>query len=384
MEKKLENKGFETKIIHCGHRVDPTTRVLASPIYQTATFGFDTVKQKDEFWDENNYMYSREGNPNLIELEKKLAIIEGGESTLTAASGMGAICSTLLTLLKSGDHIICSEGVFFHTDILMKELLVKIGVDVTFIDATDPGNVEKSIKENTKLVYFETPLNPSLDLVDIEAVSKILNGKDILLVVDSTFAPAPIQQALKLGADLVVHSLTKYINGHGDTLGGAVIGSKELIDKIKDPGMTCFTGASLPPFNAWLIMRGMMTLDMRVRKHCDSALKIATFLEGHPKVKNVIYPALESHPQHELFKKQMNGLGGGIVSFNIKDGLNGLSQHEASYKVLNNLEICTIGTSLGEAHTLIQVEKSGLTRIAVGLERAEDLIEDLKKALDQI
>lgn len=231
---------------------------------------------------------------------------------------------------------------------------------------------------------IETPANPLLGVVDIRRVARLAHENDCLLIVDSTFAPPPIQQPLALGADLVVHSLTKYINGHGDTLGGSVCGQRSLVDRIRYPGMACFTGAALSPFSAWLIMRGMETLDLRVRRHCENALAIARYLEGRGEVESVIYPALESHPQHALCETQMNGMGGGIVSLWLKDGVAGRPRRENDYRFCDALQIITVATSLGEAHTLIQVENSDMLRIAVGLENAADLTRDLGLALDHL
>lgn len=380
----LQNCSMATKLIHAGHNIDPITHSMASPIFQTATFGFDTVEQMDAAWDELGYLYTREGNPSVISLEKKLAIMEGGEGAVAMGSGMGAICSALLTLLNKGDHMICSEGLFFHSNIFMKDLLIKMGIDIDFVDFKNIEEITQKIKTNTSIFFIETPANPTLGIVDIEAVSKIAKSNDCLFIVDSTFAPPPIQQPLKYGADLVIHSLTKYINGHGDALGGAVIGKKELIDKIKYPGMACFTGAALSPFNAWLIMRGMTTLDMRMEKHCANALAVAKYLESREEVEQVIYPALPSHPQHKLCISQMNDMGGGIISFWLKNGIDGMTVREADYKLCNALEIITIATSLGEGHTLIQVENSNMVRVAVGLENANDIIDDLKQAFEAL
>lgn len=310
-----ENLSLDTKLIHVGHTFDPVTHSMASHIYQTATFGFNTVEEMDSAWDKLGYLYIREGNPTVIALEEKLAAIEGGEAAVAMASGMGAVCSTLLTLLNKGEHLLCSEGLFFHSDIFMRELIDKMGIEVSFADFRDIEDVTQKIKNNTSVIFIETPANPTLGVVDIEAITKIAKSNDCIFIVDSTFAPPPVQNPLKWGADIVVHSLTKYINGHGDALGGAAIGSKKLIEKIKYPGMPCFTGAALSPFNAWLIMRGMQTLDMRVKKHCANALAIASYLETRPEVERVIYPALKSHPQHAICEKtdELNGRRNSIL-----------------------------------------------------------------------
>ncbi|MCY6960091.1 trans-sulfuration enzyme family protein [Clostridium brassicae] len=378
------NYDLETKIIHWGHKPDPTTGALSSPIYQTATFAAKTVEHFEELCQTWGYVYSRECNPTLTELESKLAMLEGGESAIVSASGMGAIASTILALVKSGDHVISSDGIFSHTKILISELLSKFDVDITFVQAQNSENVKKALKPNTKLVYIESPLNPSLDMVDIKKIAELAHENKSLLIVDGTFATPIIQQPIKLGADLVVHSLTKFINGHGDTLGGAVIGSKELIELVRWPSLCCFTGAALHPISAWMILRGINTLDMRVRKHCDNALQLAEFLSENDNIEFVKYPALKSHLQYDLCKKQMNGLGGGIVTFKLKDGINGVIRDKASRDLINSLELATIATSLGEQHTLIQMNGDNLIRVAVGLESAQDIINDFKQALSKI
>lgn len=381
----LKDMALETLLVHGGHKPDPAIRSLAVPIYQTATYGFDTVDEMNASWDRTGLVYSREGSPTVYALEEKLALLEGGEAALCAGSGMGAICSALLSVLKRGEHLLCSEEVFSHTGVFVKEFLVdKMGVDVSYADFRDVENVMQNIRSNTAVLYTETPSNPSLGLVNIQAISRIAKENDCLFIVDSTFAPPPIQRPLELGADLVIHSLTKYINGHGDTLGGAIIGPKSIIEKIHFPGMPCFTGACLSPFNAWLIMRGMMTLDMRIQRHCENALAIASFLEQHPLVDLVNYPALPSHPQYALCQSQMHGMGGGIVSFWLKKKIGGLELAEANKKLLDSTRLMTIATSLGEGCTLIQIEHSGMIRIAVGLENKDDLLRDLSQALDSL
>ncbi|WP_027703096.1 trans-sulfuration enzyme family protein [Metaclostridioides mangenotii] len=379
-----KNHELETKIIHWGHEPDPTTGSLASPIYQTATFAAKSVEHFEELCMNWGYVYSRECNPTLTELEAKLAMLDNAESAISSTSGMGAITSTLLALVKSGDHIVSSNGIFSHTKLFMNELLAKFGVEVTFVDAINPQNIKDELKANTKIVYIETPLNPSLDLVDIKVVADIAHENKSLLIVDSTFGTPIIQRPLDLGADLVIHSLTKYMNGHGDALGGSVSGSKELIDLVRWPSLCCFTGASMSPLNAWLILRGMKTLDMRIKKHCENALAVAEFLDSNENVETVKYPALKSHPQHDLCQTQMSGLGGGVVSFKLKDGINGLTRDQASRKFMNSLEVCIIATSLGEEHTLVQMDGENLIRIALGLESSKDIINDFVLSIGKI
>lgn len=379
----IKQANLETKLAHGSHKPESETRSLASPIYQTATYGATSQEHFEDLCYNWGHVYARESNPTTDELAATLALIEGCEAGLVTSSGMGAVTSMFFSQLKSGDHIICANGIFSHTTLFLKECLINFGVEVTFVDATDYKNVEKNLKYNTKIVYVESPLNPSLRVVDIEKISKLKEIKDFLFVVDSTFAPTPIQYPTKLGADLVIQSLTKFMNGHGDAIGGAVLGSRELINKIKWPSMPCFTGACLTPMNAWLILRGLRTLDMRVERHCKNALAIAEFLENNPLIATVNYPGLRSSPDYELCQKQMNGLGGGVLSFTLKKLTGDEDRVIKTKKIMNNLKLITIATSLGEGHTLISLYDNGLVRIAAGLENSEDLIKDLKNALDK-
>lgn len=380
----LSKVSLDTKLIHSGHSFDPVTHAMALPIYQTATYGFNTVEEMDEAWDNLGYLYTREGNPTVISLESKLAALENGEAALATASGIGAITSTILTLLGKSEHMLASKGLFFHSNIFMKDIMDKMDGEVSFANFKNLDEVTQKIQPNTSIIFLETPENPKLGIVNIKEISKIAKENGCILIVDSTFAPPPIQYTLECGADLVIHSLTKYINGHGDSLGGAVIGRKELIDKIRYPGMPCYTGAAIAPFNAWLVMRGMSTLEMRVKKHCENALAIANFLEQQEFVQEVIYPALKSHPQHQLCQEQMSGFGGGIISFWLKEEVKGMTRRQADYKLLNNMKLFTIATSLGEAHSLIQVENDDMIRIAVGLENHKDLLTDLQQAFENL
>ena len=389
-ESDMKNLSFETQVIHAGHSFDPATNSLASPLYQTATFGFGTVEDMDSAWDKLGYLYTREGNPTLIELEEKLKAMEGGESALTASSGLGIITSTLYAILEKGDHLLCSKGLFFHSNILMNDFLAKMCIDVSFADFKDLNDVQQKIQSNTKAFFIETPTNPKLGVVDIQAVAEIAKSNDCIFIVDSTFAPPPIQRPLSLGADLVVHSLTKYINGHGDSLGGCVMGRKELLAQIKEISMVNF-GGILSPFNAWLIARGLVTLPLRMAQHSKVALAVATFLEQHPDVRFVWYPGLESHPQHERAKQWMHGQYSGMIAFDIHgDAL----RHQ---KFLDALSLVTHAVSLGDVESLIvyydeysdklphypEIFQKGFFRFSIGLESETDLIADLKQALER-
>lgn len=395
---------FDTMVIHAGQKPDPSTGALSTPIFQTSTFVFDNVEQGAARFakEEAGYVYSRGGNPTTAQLEEKMAVIEGGQACVAAASGMGAIGSTLVSLLKSGDHIICGDTIYGGTSVLMHQGLPEMGIEVSFVDTTDLDKVRAAIKSTTKIIYFETPTNPTMKVTDIKGCADIAHEHNLLLVVDNTFAPPPIQYPLKLGADICIHSVTKYINGHGDVIGGVVVGPQDIIDKIRGLGITKVCGTPPSPFNSWLVLRGLKTLGMRVRTHCENALELAKFLESHEYVAKVFYPGLASHPQHEICKNQMNGLFGGMLSFELKEGINGKSAFEAGKILLNNLAICSIAVSLGDADTLIEHPASmthasvdpeerisvgitdGLIRVSVGLENAKDIIEDLKQGFKEL
>ncbi|CEN23686.1 methionine gamma-lyase [[Clostridium] sordellii] len=392
----LKNKKFATKAIHGGHHKDPVSGALTTPIFQTSTFVFDSAEQGGRRFalQEGGYIYTRLGNPTNTQLEEKVALLEGAEACMSTASGIGAISSALWTSLKAGDHVVASKTLYGCTFALLNHGLTRYGVDVTFVDATNLDEIKAAMKENTRLVYLETPANPDLKLIDIEAVSKIAHEKkDCIVMVDNTFCTPYIQRPLGWGADVVVHSATKYLNGHGDVIAGFVVGKKEFIDQVRLFGVKDMTGAVLSPFDAYLILRGMKTLQIRMDKHSKNALEVAKFLEGHKNVIKVNYPGLESFPQRELAKKQMD-LPGGMIAFEVKGGL------EAGKKLLNSLELCTLAVSLGDCETLIQHPASmthspytaeeraeagisdGLIRISVGLEDPEDIIDDLKQGLD--
>ena len=398
-------KDFATKVIHAGQGPEKLTGALATPIFQTSTFCFDTVEEGAAKFEglQEGYVYCRGGNPTTRALEIKCATIEGGEDCVATASGMGAIGSIMVGLLRTGDHIVCSDTVYGGTDVLMRDNMEQFGIGVTFVDATDLKEVEAAINENTKMIYLESPANPTMKVTDIKAIAEIAHTKEnIKVVVDSTFAPPPIQMPLSLGADIVLHSVTKYINGHGDVLGGVVVGSKEDIDLIRGNGVTKLNGTPPSPFNSYLVLRGMKTLELRVLQHSRNAMEVAKYLEANENVKRVYYPGLESNTGHEIAKRQMNGYYGGMLSFELKDDVKGLNSFEAGKKLLNNLEIASIAVSLGDPDTLIEHPASmthasvpkeerekvgitdGLIRLSVGLESAKDLIDDFEQSFAKI
>ena len=369
---------------------------VITPIYQTSTFKFKDAKQgADRFaGKESGYIYTRLGNPTIRALEKKLALLEHGYDALACSSGMAAVNTTLLGLLKSGDHIISTNAIYGCTFGVLTESYMKFGVEISFVDTSDLALIEKNIKPNTRLIYIETPANPTMKISDIEAISKLAKQHNLYTVVDNTFASPILQNPLDLGADVVVHSLTKYINGHADIVGGAVITkTQELYNILYETFKNM--GFNMDPHQAYLVTRGAKTLNLRVLKSQESAQIIAEYLEKHPKVDSVAYPGLPSNPQYDLIKKQMKGPGS-MISFELKGG------YEAGFKLMNSVKLIALAVSLGGIESLIQHPASmthshvseeakkaafitdGLVRLSVGIEDIEDLLEDLDQALNQI
>ena len=393
----LKKMGFATQAVHAGNTKN-SHGTLATPIYQTSTFIFDSAEQGGRRFDgeEGGYIYSRLGNPTCTVLEEKIAMLEGGEAAIAVSSGMAAISSALWTLLKSGDHVIAASTLYGCTFALLNHGLTRYGVEVTFVDITDPKNVRGAMRENTKVVYLETPANPNMLITDIEAISKIAHEVEgCKVMVDNTFCTPYLQKPLELGADIVVHSATKYINGHGDVIAGIVVGDADFITNVRMFGVKDMTGGVLSPNDAFLMIRGMKTLQIRMDKHCSNAMEVAKFLESHPAVEKVYYPGLESFEGYELAKKQMRQFGG-IMAFEVIGGI------EAGKKLMNSLQLCILAVSLGDAETLVEHAASmthspyskeerleagisdGLVRISVGLEDVQDIINDLKQGLDQL
>jgi methionine-gamma-lyase len=398
MDKEAMKKmGFATKAIHAGHAKDQYG-ALATPIYQTSTFVFDSADQGGNRFalKEDGYIYTRLGNPTNAHLEEKLAMLEGADGCVSTASGMGAVSAALWTALKAGDHMIAAKTLYGCTFAYLNHGLTRYGVDVTFVDTRDPENVRKAMKPNTRVVYLETPANPTLDIADIKAISKIAHENEgCMVMVDNTFCTPFIQRPIELGADVVIHSGTKYLNGHGDVIAGFVVGNGEFIKNVRFFGLKDMTGAVMSPFDAYLIIRGMKTLEIRMERHCENAVKVAEFLEKHPAVEKVYFPGLKSFEQHDLAMSQMS-LPGAMIAFELKGGV------EEGKKVMDSVELCKLAVSLGDAETLIQHPASmthspytpeerleagitdGLVRLSVGLEDVEDIIADLDKALNNI
>lgn len=395
---ELEKMGISTKAIHGGTFHDLNAGALSTPIYQTSTFIFDSAEQGGNRFagEEEGYIYTRLGNPTNSVVEEKMAILEGGEAGLSFSSGIGAISSVLWTILKAGDHVIADKTIYGCTFAFLNHGISRYGVDVTFVDTSDLKQVEEAMRENTKVLYLETPANPTLKVVDIKAVAKIGHrNPELFVVIDNTFATPIIQKPLEMGCDVVVHSATKYLNGHGDVIAGFAIGKKEFIDQVRFFGLKDMTGAVLSPNDAFLVNRGLKTIDLRMEKHCSNAMKIAEYLEKHPKVEEVHYPGLKSNKYYELAKKQMK-LPGAMIAFEVKGGF------EAGKNLINNVKLMKLAVSLGDAESLIQHPASmthspyspeerleggisdGLIRLSVGLENYEDIISDFEQAFSII
>jgi len=385
--------GFATRAIHAGDEGNEFG-ALVPPICLTSTFAFDNVEQGGARFagDEPGPVYSRISNPTVDLLERRLAALEGADKALATASGMGAITSLLWTLVGPGDEIIADRVLYGCTWSFLHHGLERFGVRVRHVDLRDASNLEAAIGGRTRLVYFETPANPDNHLVDIAAVSRIAHARGAQVVVDNTYATPALTRPLEHGADFVVHSATKYLGGHGDLVAGLVAGSGEAIDRVRMEGLKDFTGAVMSPFTAHLVMRGIKTLELRMQRHCESALEIARWLQSRPEIERVAYPGLESFPQHALARCQMAGFGG-MIAFELAGGL------AAGKRFMNRLELIRRAVSLGDAETLIQHPASmthslmspeerarfgisdRLIRLSVGLETPSDLIADLARAL---
>jgi len=363
------------------------------PLYLTSSFVFDDAEQmRAAFTDEiDANIYSRYSNPNVDELLQKISVLEGGEAAWATATGMAAVFTTFAALLKSGDHIVSSRSVFGSTHQLFTNILPKWGITSSYVDSDAYALYEQAITENTKMVYIETPSNPGLDLIDLERIAAICKSKSVLLVVDNCFATPVIQQPIKFGADICIHSATKYMDGQGRVLGGLIVSTQAIIDQIQ--AFARHSGPAMSPFNAWILSKSLETLHLRMEKHSSQAFEIAKRLEKHPAVEWTRYPFLDSHPQVGIAKKQMRW-GGGIVSFQVKGGL------EAGRKFLDALQLFSLTPNLGDSrsiathpasttHSKLKPEErlevgitDGLVRLSIGLEHLEDIWEDISQALE--
>ena len=389
-----KTKGFSTRAIHHGYDPMSADGALTPPLHLTSTFAFDTAEQGGARFagEEPGHIYTRISNPTTELLEQRMASLEGGEASVAMASGMGAITSVLWSFLRAGDELITDKTLYGCTFSFFQHGLSRFGITVTHVDLTNPLALETAISDQTKVVYFETPANPNMRLVDIAAISAIARRHGAKTVVDNTYATPVQTRPLEHGADVVVHSATKYLGGHGDLIAGVAVGSADDMAEVRMVGVKDMTGAVLAPFNAMLILRGLKTLELRVKRHAQSAMKVATMLEAHPAIARVHYPGLPSFEQHDLAKRQMDGFGG-MIAFELTGG------YSAGIAMMNRLNLVRRAVSLGDAETLIQHPASmthstysreereahgiseGLVRISVGLEQVDDILEDLHQAL---
>ncbi len=394
MSKRIydERFGFQTRAVHTGNDIDGETGAIKRPITMANSYELPYDPSDLNWSSAGKNLYTRNGGSNQQYLQEKLASLENGEDCVVLASGVAALSGLFFSLLNRGDHVIYSNITYVAVYRLLHELLNdKYGVETTIIDTTNTEAVKAAIRPNTKLIHIETPGNPTLSVSDIEAIANLAHENGILLSVDNTFASPYNQRPIDLGADFSIESLTKYINGHGDAMGGAIIGSKKYLDIVRSQSQINLGGA-ISPFNAWLIMRGAVTLPLRMRQHNENALKVAKYLESVEGVSFVSYPGLESHPQHDAAKKQMIGGFGGVLSFGLK------AEHDIYNQFVSHLRVITSAVSLGHDESLIVFlgEKDerqylypeefhkGFLRFSVGIEDAEDIIEDLRQALEKV
>ncbi len=383
----------DTVCIHAGKTGLNPHGALATPLYQTSTFVFDSAEQGAARFagEEPGYIYTRLGNPTTRELELKVAALEGMEDAAATATGMGAVAAATMAFLQQGDHLIASKAIYGCSFALFNHQFARYGIEVSFVDMTDHNAIKQALKANTKMIFAETPINPTLTVLDLEFIGRFAKQHQLISVIDNTFLTPLLQKPADYGIDLVLHSATKYLNGHGDVVAGIIVGSTERITQIKLTTLKDM-GATISPHDAWLIIRGLKTLSVRMERHCQNAQKVAEFLEAHPAVGQVYYPGLRSHPGYQYIGKQMKAAGG-VLAFELKGSLD-----DGRY-FINQCKLFSLAVSLGDAESLIQHPASmthspysaeerrmagisdGLIRISVGLEHVEDIIADLAQAL---
>ena len=383
---------LHTQCIHGPEKPNDPHGALSAPLYQTSTFSFANAAQGAARFagEEQGFIYTRLGNPTTQELEQKVAQLENCEAAAATATGMGAVSASVLSFLQQGDHLVASSALYGCTFAFFAHMLPRFGIEVTFVDMTNEAELRGAVKANSKMIFAETPINPTMAVLDLSLIANVAKQHQLISVIDNTFLTPLLQQPTSFGIDIVVHSATKYLNGHGDVVAGLVCGTEEHINLIK---MTVLKdiGATISPHDAWLINRGLKTLAVRMERHCASAQVVAEYLEQHPLVSKVFYPGLKSHPGHQFIGSQMKAAGG-VIAFEIKGSL------EDGETFINNTQLCTLAVSLGDAETLIQHPASmthspytpeeraaagisdGLIRLSVGLEDVNDIINDLKTA----
>ena len=383
---------LHTQCIHGPEKPNDPHGALSAPLYQTSTFSFANAAQGAARFagEEQGFIYTRLGNPTTQELEQKVAQLENCEAAAATATGMGAVSASVLSFLQQGDHLVASSALYGCTFAFFAHMLPRFGIEVTFVDMTNEAELRGAVKANSKMIFAETPINPTMAVLDLSLIADVAKQHQLISVIDNTFLTPLLQQPTSFGIDIVVHSATKYLNGHGDVVAGLVCGTEEHINLIK---MTVLKdiGATISPHDAWLINRGLKTLAVRMERHCASAQIVAEYLEQHPLVSQVYYPGLKSHPGHKFIGSQMKAAGG-VIAFEIKGSL------EDGETFINNTQLCTLAVSLGDAETLIQHPASmthspyspeeraaagisdGLIRLSVGLEDVNDIINDIKTA----
>lgn len=390
----MEAQHLQTLAIHAGEEPDPTTGALVPPLTLATTYHMGSTENGAALFlgEKEGYVYTRWANPTVTVLEKRVAALEGAEACVATSSGMAAITTTLLANLKAGDHVVAAQAIYPSTFAVLSQDFSQYGIETSFVDATDIENVADAMQKNTRVVYMETPGNPLLALCDLQEIARLARDAGAVSICDNTFATPVNQRPLEFGIDIVVHAATKYLCGHGDAVGGLIVGKKEFIEQTRTHTLRYF-GGILAPFNAYLITRGIVTLPLRMKQHNENAMQVARFLEQHSAIASVSYPGLESHPQHHIAKKQMRGFGG-MVSFELKGGLN------AGARMMDKIKLCALATSLGDARTLIshpattshvvvsredrlkQGVTDGLVRLSVGIEDVNDIIADLEQAME--
>ncbi len=393
----MKNKDlkFDTRLIHAGALDEPFGSATV-PIYQSSTFAFKSAEHGAACFagEDNGYIYTRIGNPTITALEENIASLEGGFGGIATSSGMGAATSIYMALLNQGDHILSTDAIYGPSRVIIESHFSRFGVESSYVDSTDIEELKKHLRPNTKVLYIETPANPTIGITDLKACAALARENDLVMVVDNTFCSPFLQNPLEYGADVVFHSVTKFINGHADVVGGVIVpATEELYRKIRS--LMVYTGCNMDPHQAWLVLRGVKTLSLRIERSQATAMKIARYLESHPQMAWVRYPGLPSHPQYELAGRQMKGYGS-MISFGLKGG------YEAGKMLMNHLELATLAVSLGGVETLVQhpasmthagvsrEDKSSagitddLVRFSIGIEDEDDLIADLEQALKSL
>lgn len=387
--------GFDSKLIHAG-MFDDQFGSATVPIYQTSTFKFKNADHGAACFagESDGYIYTRLNNPTIDSLEKLVAALENGYRGIATSSGMGAVNTIYSAFLKQGDHMVSTAAVYGPSRVVMEKHYSKFGIESTYVNTSDPENIRKAIRKNTRMLYIETPANPTMDITDLEEVVKIAREHKLITVADNTFCSPYLQKPIDYGFDIVFHSITKFLNGHADIVGGVIVSRDKTLDELMRP-MMINLGCNMDPHQAYMVIRGLKTLSVRIDRSQENAMHIAQFLEGHPKVKWVKYPGLVSHPQYGLARKQMAGPGA-MISFEMKDGL------RAGKTLMDHVKLCILAVSLGGVESLIQHpasmthskmdqesrERSGITdglvRFSVGIENVEDIISDLDQAMKRI